>query len=425
MNVSRRVFVQAASAAFAMPAIIPSHVLGQAAPSKKITLGCIGAGTHGMGVNIRNFLSIDDVRIVAVCDALRSRMDGAKKTIDETYKNTDCKAYQDFRQIISDKSIDAVVISTPEHWHITMAMMALEAGKDVFCEKPTKFISEGFALQACMKKHKAVFQTGLEDRSLPHYHKMVEWCRNGAIGDVQRIEVTLPRYQTLPPPAKDVPIPEQLNYNLYTGPSPLIPFQKQFIDPWGWRVVRNFGNGTILDWGAHMFDTAQLCANAHDVVPVEVSGKGMIPTNSLTDVPVEFDVDITYSNGVVVNLKHGGNGIKIYGSKGWVGNDSWNAQLKASDEAILKTKYTPDTSKYQQMPKSEHKNFVACVQSREKTTYPADTMHSIHLGLHAADISIRLGRKVKWDSKTNEFLNDAEANKLATAPAPRDWGKQG
>ena len=183
MSVSRRVFVQVASAAFAMPAIIPSHVLGQGAPSKKITLGCIGTGWHGIDVNLANFLSIDDVRVVAVCDVQRHNMEKAKKKVDATYQNTDCKAYQDFRQIISDKSIDAVVISTPEHWHITMAMMALEAGKDVFCEKPTKFISEGFALQACMKKHQAVFQTGLEDRSLPHYHKMVEWCRNGAIWD--------------------------------------------------------------------------------------------------------------------------------------------------------------------------------------------------------------------------------------------------
>ena len=423
MNLSRRTFFKAVSATIAMPVIIPSRVLGQAAPSKKITLGCIGAGVHGLGVNIANFLNIDDVRVVAVCDVQRCNLEKARKRVNETYKNSDCKVFQDFREIISDKSIDAVVISTPEHWHITMAMMALEAGKDVFSEKPTKFISEGFALQTCMAKHKAVFQTGLEDRSTPHYHKMVEWCRNGAIGDVQRIEVTLPRYKTLSPPVKDEPIPEGLDYNLFTGPASLMPFQKPFIDPWGWRVVRNFGNGSLLDWGAHLFDTAQLCANAPDVLPVEISGKGIIPTNSLTDVPVEFDVDITYSNGVVVNIKHGGESIKIYGSKGWVGNDKWLGQLKASDETILKTKYTPETSKYQKIATSEHKNFATCVKSREKTTYSAETMHSIHLGLHAADISIRLGRKVKWDSKKNEFINDAEANKLATAPTPRDWQK--
>ena len=423
MVISRRAFVHAATAAMTMPVIIPSRVLGQGAPSKKITLGCIGAGVHGMGVNIANFLNIDDVRIVAVCDVQRSRMEKAKKRVDDTYQNTDCKAFQDFRQIISDKSIDAVVISTPDHWHITMALMALEVGKDVFCEKPPKYISECFALEASVKKHQAVFQTALEDRSTPHYHKMIEWCRNGALGDVQRIEVTLPELAILPPPVKDVPIPADVNYNLFAGPASLLPFQRQYLDSNGWRAVRNFGTGSILDWGGHMFDTAQLCANALDQVPVEVRGKGRIPTNSLTDIPVEYDADLTYSNGVIINIKHGGTGIKIYGAKGWVGNDKWLGQLKASDETILKTKYTPETSKYRQIASSEQKNFVACVKSREKTTYPVETMHSIHLGLHAADISIRLGRKVKWDAKKNEFIDDAEANKLATAPAPRDWQK--
>lgn len=420
MQATRRTFIQGA---LTFPLILPATLRGQTAPSRKITLGCIGAGTHGLGVNIRNFLSIDDVRIVAVCDVVKQRLEGAKQTIDAAYKNTDCKAYRDFRQILADPSIDAVVISTPEHWHVTMAMLALDAGKDVFCEKPTKYISEGFALQSCMAKHRAVFQTGLEDRSLPPYHKMVEWCRNGAIGDVQRVEITLPRFQTLPAPTAGAPVPDGLDYNLFAGPSAMLPFQPQYLEPMGWRCVRNFGTGSLLDWGAHLFDTAQLCAHAPEIVPLEIHGKGMIPSQSLTDVPVEFDVDITYSNGVVVNLKHGGTGIKIFGSKGWVGNESWNGQLKASDDAILKTKYTPETSRYSAIPKSEHKNFAACVRSREITTYPASSMHTIHLGLHAADISIRLGRKVTWDPVKNEFTNDAEANKLATAPVPRDWQK--
>jgi predicted dehydrogenase len=306
-----------------------------------------------------------------------------------------------------------------------MALMALEAGKDVFCEKPPKYISECFAVEASVKKYQAVFQTGLEDRSTPHYHKMIEWSRNGALGDVQRIEVTLPALAILPAPAKDVPIPADVDYNLFAGPAPLIPFQSQYLQSHGWRAVRNFGTGSILDWGSHMFDTAQLCANAPDQVPVEVSGKGVIPTGSLTDVPVEYDADLTYSNGVVINIKHGGTSIKVIGSKGWVGNDKWLGQLKSSDEAILKTKYSPQTSKYRQIATSEHKNFIACVKSRETTTYPVETMHSIHLGLHAADISIRLGRKVRWDAKQNVFIDDAEANKLAIAPTPRDWQKEG
>ena len=131
MQQTRRTFIQGA---LAFPLILPATLRGGTAPSQKITLGCIGAGTHGLGVNIRNFLSIDEVRIVAVCDTVKSRLDTAKQTIDAAYKNRDCKAYRDFRQILADPAIDAVVISTPEHWHVTMAMLALNAGMDVFCE---------------------------------------------------------------------------------------------------------------------------------------------------------------------------------------------------------------------------------------------------------------------------------------------------
>lgn len=421
MNTSRRNFVLAAGACLSVPLLRNSIVNGKDTPSKKITMGFIGVGSHGTGVNLPNFLSIPEVRVISVCDAIIERSLKAKQKVDTAYGNTDCRIVPDFRQILEDRSIDAVCISTPEHWHVTMATMALQAGKDVFCEKPTKYISEGFALQECFNKHKAVFQTGLEDRSCSRFHKIVEWCRNGALGDVEKVDILVPRFKTLPPPKKDVPVPEGLDYNLFSGPSPLVPFQTEYIQPMAWRTVRNFGAGSLLDWGAHLFDTAQLCVNAPEILPTEISGQGLIPTNSITDVPVEFDVDVTYSNGVNVNIKHGGCSIKVYGSKGWIHQSGWDGPLTASDISILRNKYELGTSKYQQMPKSEHVNFIECVKSREKTTYPVDSMHSIHLGLHAADISIRLGRKVKWDSKANQFIGDLEANKLATAPEPRSW----
>ncbi|MCL1922148.1 MAG: Gfo/Idh/MocA family oxidoreductase [Kiritimatiellaeota bacterium] len=419
MTVTRRTFMQAAGAALAFPAIIPSRVLGDEAPSKQITLGKIGVGIHGSGVNLRNFLAQPDARVLAVCDTFRHRAEKAKQAVDQAYGNSDCKMFQDFRHIITDKAIDAIVISTPDHWHIPMSLMGLDAGKDVFSEKPTKFISEGFALNAAMTRRAAVYQVGLEDRSLQYYHKIVEWCRNGAIGDVERVEVTLPKFAALGPPRED-PIPDDLDYNLFCGPAERVPYNDAYARRW-WRCVRNFGYGSLLDWGAHLFDTAQLCADAPDTCPVEAEGKGDIPENSLMDVPITFDVNLTYSNGVTVNLATEGTGIKIIGSKGWISSKAWNDQLEASDEAILRIKYKAGESKYHPIPKSEQRNFLDCVKSRQPTTYPASTMHTIHLGLHAADIAMRLGRKVRWNNAASQFVNDPEANALATAPTPRKW----
>ena len=388
-------------------------------PADKITLGCIGCGMHGISVNLRNFLAQDDARILAVCDVFRSRAAEAKKLVDAAYGNTACRTYTDFREILSDPAIDAVVISTPEHWHITLAELALKAGKDVFCEKPTKYISEGFAVRETARRCNAVFQTGLEDRSLPGYHRIVEWCRNGAIGPVRRVEVTLPTFAILPPPAED-PIPADLDYNLFVGPAQMIPYNNTWSTMW-WRGNRTFGCGSILDWGSHLFDTAQLCANAPETVPVAIEATGWIPENSLTNVPNKFDIRLGYSNGVEVHIKDGGTGIRVIGEKGWIENPSWNSRLAASDPAILKTKYGPGESTYRAMPKGEHRNFLDCVRSREQTTYPVEAMHTIHLGLHAADISIRLGRKLRWDPAANEFIGDPEANRLAKAPEPRSW----
>jgi predicted dehydrogenase len=189
-----------------------------------------------------------------------------------------------------------------------------------------------------------------------------------------------------------------------------------------WRSVRNFGSGTLLDWGSHQFDTAQLAVNAPEIYPIEVQGTGDVPVNMLSDVPITFDVDFLYSNGVVVNVKTGGTAIKLIGSKGWVGNESWRGGLKASDDKILRTKYSAEESQHWPRPAGEHRNFLDCVKSREATTYTEDTMHQLHASLHMGDISIRLGgRKMKWDAANDEFIGDAEANAMRDVPAARNW----
>ena len=424
---TRRQFLKntsAAGVAIGFPTIIPSTVLGQNAPSKRITLGCIGLGQHGTAVNLSNFLRQADAQIVAVCDVVSQKAQAAAEKINGQYGNQDCRVYSDFRHILADKSIDAVVISTPDHWHVPMTIMALEAGKDVFSEKPTKAIAEGRTLIEAVEKHQAVFQMGLEDRSYSYYHKMVEWVRNGAIGDLERVEVTLPN-GLLWPKGKPAPVPEGTDYNLFVGPAPFMPYEPGLTTSDHWRFVRNFGSGTLLDWGSHQMDTAQLAVNAPEVCPIEVEGTGTIPTDAMSNVPLHFDVDFRYSTGAVVNIKSGGTGIKLFGTKGWVGNERWCGGFKASDPKILRTKYAAGTSKHWPMPPGEHRNFLDCVKSRKKTTYTEQTMHLLHTSLHMGDISIRLGRKVSWDAKKEEFVGDAEANAMRFTSSPRDWQAEG
>ena len=179
----------------AAPLIVAPRVLGAdgtVAPSRRITMGFIGLGVHGLGYNLANFLQHDDAQIVAVCDVFASRRRKARETVDAKYGTQGCREYADFRELLADPGIDAVCISTPDHWHVPIAMMALEAGKDVMCEKPTLTIAEGRALVEKVAAKKAVYQVGLEDRSTSHYHKLAQLVRNGAVGDLRRITAGLP-----------------------------------------------------------------------------------------------------------------------------------------------------------------------------------------------------------------------------------------
>lgn len=419
MKITRRSFIESTALA-GVPLILPPSVFGDNAPSNRITLGFIGMGGQGTQSNLRNFLSLKDCQARTVCDVFQSRAKNARTIVDNHYKSAGCKAITDFREIIADKSIDAVVISTPDHWHVPMSLMALKAGKDVFSEKPTSTIAEGRDLINEVNKRKAVFQIGLEDRSTIHYHKMVEWLRNGEIGELERVDLSLPDGFDFPT-EKEAPVPKGLNYELFVGPAKFIPYTPNRTVQSYWRMTKNFGNGSLLDWGSHQMDTAQLAVNDPYACPIEVQAEGYIPKNSLTDVPITFDVRYLYSNGVRVRIKSGGTGIRLTGTKGWVGNDEWLGQLKASDEKILHTKYTLQTSRHWPLPPGEQRNFLDCVKSRKPTTYTAETMHSLHTTLHIGDIAIRLGRKLKWDPKKEEFLNDAPANAMRSKKYRNAW----
>ncbi|MEM0964585.1 MAG: Gfo/Idh/MocA family oxidoreductase [Verrucomicrobiota bacterium] len=388
----------------------------------------IGVGGQGVQVNLSNFLTYGDCRVIAVCDAFMDRADRARNIVNEAYGSNDCKAVQDFRELLADPGIDAVVISTPDHWHVPMSLMALEAGKHVFSEKPTHSIDEGRQLINAFANSDKVFQGGIEDRSKIHFHKMVEWVKNGAIGDLERVDVIMPK-------GNDVefdeisPVPETLDWNLWQGPAEHREYSWNRVSGRGWRQIGIYSKGAILDIGTHLVDTAQLGINDPHGVAVEASGTGMIPEGRLSDVPLEYDLIYRYSNGVELSVRNGEGAVRdpascfiqFTGSKGWIKRDGWHGPLEASDREILRARYKPEESKHWPIPKSEQRNFVDCIRSGEQTSYPPQALHEMCTTLHMGVMAIELGRALQWDPDAEAFINDDEANKRRFTPPARNW----
>ncbi len=425
-RISRRVFVQAGLAgilgAGVAPQILRSRLLGAAAPSKKVTLGFIGVGTHGFGVNLKSFLQEEDCRALAVCDVFASRRAQAKAAVDEQYGTKDCREIADFRDLIARPDLDVIVISTPDHWHVPMAMMALAAGKMVFCEKPTLTIAEGRALAGAVAQRKAMFATGLEDRSVIQYHKLAEVVRNGGIGRLQRIQVGLPIKPVFPIEAP-APVPAELDYEMWLGPAPHRPYTPSLTDAQVWRQIRDFSGGSLTDWGAHLLDTAQVANFAENSGPVAVRGQGVIPENAVNTVPQTYEITYTYANGVTLEVKSSQPAIRFEGSDGWVGNKGWLGRLEGSNPEVFRRTYDPATNKLWPRRPREHRDFLDCIRNGQPPMYTAEALHRLSTVLHLGAIAMELGRPLKWDPVKEEF-DDPPANALRARQAREDWKKR-
>ncbi len=416
---NRRSFLKSMLAAGVAPMVVSPSLFSSSSPSNKITLGFIGVGGHGSRYNLPSFLQEDDCRAVAVCDVMKDRLLTAKEMVDKHNGDTACKAFSDFRDLLADKSIDGVVISAPDHWHVTMAIMGIRAGKKVFCEKPTLTIGEGQELVKAVENHDAVFATGLEDRSVTHYHKMAEAVRNGAIGELRYISVGLP-VKPIFPKVDPAPVPEGLDFDLWLGPAPEREYTPGITDAQAWRQVRDFSGGSLTDWGAHLMDTAQVANFAEDSGPVEVSGFGTIPPDSINSVPQTYEINYTYANGVTMHVKSDKPSIRFVGTEGWVGNEGWKGQLKASDLNIYRKKYAANKNKLWSMPPSEHRNFLDIIRNGKSANYSARALHKLSNTMHIGAISMELEKALKWDPD-KEVFDNAEANALRTRERRGSW----
>ncbi|MBN1421683.1 MAG: Gfo/Idh/MocA family oxidoreductase [Planctomycetes bacterium] len=416
---TRRTFLRR-SAAAGFPLLIASRIRGADAPSERIAIGCIGMGSHGVHRNLNMLLRQPDARVVAVCDVFDERWTGAQSLVEKQYGAKGCEGFRDFRRIIERKDIDCVMISTPDHWHVLMSVLAMREGKDVICEKPTYSIEEGRILADTVKARRAVYQTSTEDRSMPCYHRMAQIVRNGRIGKVRSVQVRLPSGNRFPD-EEAIPVPKGLDYDLWLGPAPFAPYTANRTELNHWRQIRDYSGGLLTDWGMHQLDTVQWALDKERTGPVEVEGTGEANLRGQYNTFSEYDLTYRYADGIELRIRSGGTSIRIEGTDGWVGNEAFAAPIQASSPEIAAWLPGEGDVKLYTNPGGEHRDFVDCVKSRKDPYFPAEVGHRCSSLLHIGNIAMLLGRKLRWDPEKEAFIDDREADEMRGRPMRAPW----
>lgn len=436
-DVTRRGFLKKtfglAAAASAFPAIIPSSALGAdgtVTPGNRITLGFIGTGDHGVNMNLRNFLPHADAQVVALCDVDADRVKNALHIATDHYAQQGraggdggIATTSDWREIVARDDIDAVVISTPDHWHMIPAVAAARAGKDVFCEKPLSLtVQEGRIMSDTMRRYGRVFQTASENRSKWNFLRAAELVRNGRIGKLHAIRTQLPVDQhQLANRGKTFaaePVPKNLDYDMWLGPAPEAPYTPSRCH-YHFRWILDYSGGSITDWGAHLNDIAQWANNTERTGPVSVEGRGLFPEDGLYNAAIEWEVTCKYANGVTLICTNGKPSIRFEGSDGWIACE-WDT-FEASSPGISRSVIGPNEIRLRTCPDREQRDFLNCVKSRAETYAPAEVGHRTITISHLGNIAMMLGRKIHWNPDTELFLNDDTANRMLSREMRAPW----
>jgi len=433
-TIGRRGFLKrlaAAPVAVAAPYMLTSGALGassRAPASERIAIGFVGVGSHGVGMNLRSFLPHGDCQAVAVCDVDAPRARSAKQLVEKTYaarsrsgEYKGCRMTGDWREVVARDDIDAVMVSTPDHWHVPISLAAVRAGKDVQCEKPTLTVREGRFLADTVQRYGAVFQTSTEDRAVAVYHRMAELVRNGRIGTLRRILVKLPAGPGGPGDPTPRPVPKELDYDMWLGPAPYVPYCPDRVH-YHFRWVRDYSGGQLTDWGAHLLDTAQWANDTERTGPVEIEGEGKTHATGLYDTYHTCRIRYRYAGGVEMVVESGGVAIRFEGTDGWVGNTGWRGRLEASSPKLLHEKIGPEEVHLFTCPAGEHRNFLDCVKTRRDPYFPAEIGHRCCSVAHLGNIAMDLGTKLRWDPVSEQFPDHPAANRLLSRAMRQPWG---
>ena len=418
-GVSRRAFL-AAGAGFSLFNIVPASVLGADAPSNRVAMALIGAGNMGMG-NMRAFLAMPDVRVLAVCDVNRAKRENGKAEVDKRYGDRACATYRDFRDVCMRDDVDAVIVATPDHWHAVIGVYAANCGKDIYGEKPFSHdLREGRALVRAVERNGRVWQTGSWQRSRGEMRRAVELVRNGRIGKIARVEVGLPSGGRGPAATPGAPVPDGLDWDMWVGPAPERPFEGVY--DWHWRWVSDWGGGQLMDWIGHHGDIAQWGLGTDLSGPVSFEGSAPDDREGIYDTPKSYKIECEYANGVKMTVANDGNGVKM-GTK-WIGeNGEWvwvnRGQFDASSRALRGSRI--EAGEIRLKSPGHQREFIDCVKSRAATLTPAEIAHrSASIG-HLCRAAIATGRKIAWDPAKERIVGDAAADRLLERPLRAPW----
>ena len=449
-RVDRRQFITtagkglvASSVVAGFPAIVPASVFGSTAPSNQINVGAIGTGRISRVHDMPGIWRYDEARIMAVCDLDRRRVEDAKTLVNAYYaKKTGrpydgVKTYGDYHELLANKDVDAVVISTPDHWHCIIGIHAAEAGKDMYLQKPTSLtIAEGRALSDAVHRTGRIFQIGSQQRSAPQFRYAAELVRNGRIGQLKTVQVGLPG-----DPSGEVepemPVPKDLNYDAWLGSTPVVYYTEKRVHPQdgygrpGWLRCEQFGAGMITGWGAHHVDSAHWAMDTEFTGPVEIWGTAQFPTKGLWDVHGDFKTHGLYANGVEMIISgEFPNGIRFEGTEGWIfvsrGNEAVTSSdpgaklkdaqaLSASDPKIITSVIGPDEIHLYES-KEHHGNWLECIKSRRQPIAPVEVAHRSCSACLLHHMAMKLKRKLHWDPAKERFKNDDDANAMLSRP---------
>jgi predicted dehydrogenase len=449
-HTSRRHFIQGSLAGAAglisMPAIVPSSVFGANAPSNRIQVAHIGCGRIANDMDMPGVLRQDIARVVALCDVDSKRLALAKAKVEQHYQGAvTVKTFADYRQLLQEPGIDAVAISTPDFWHSEPVVAAALAGKDVYVQKPLSMtIHEGRQVSDTVTAKKRAFQIGSQQRSdspWPQFRRACELARNGRLGQLHTVKVGLP----IDPPGGDptpMPVPANLNYATWLGWTPEAPYTEQRVHPQnsitgrpGWLRIEPYTLGMITAWGSHHVDIAHWGMGTELTGPIEVEGRGEFPARGLWNVHGAYHVEMKYANGVTMMIDNKfPNGVRFEGDEGWIFVTRDGAKVTPSDPAasgskalaaskasILNSEIKADEI-HLYKSQDQHGDWLRSIQTRQRAATTPEIAHRSTSACEVAWISMKLGRKLRWNPDKEEFTDDAQANALRSRPQRPPYG---
>ena len=437
-RLNRREVLKCAAGAAVGPWIVPASALGRQGsvpPSDRITMGVIGVGSRARE-DLVNLLPQKDARVVAICDVNSNARDTALTIVNKQYGDKGCREFKDFRELLAQKDIDAVMIASPDHWHVPMMIAAAKAGKDIFSEKPMGLaIAWTQAAREAVLRNGVVFQWGAQQHAGKFYEHAIRLVHSGAIGELKEVRTWVPSSEwggrgpvELP---KAVPVPDYLDWDMWQGPAPSTAYWEG--KERGWYGRSDYSHGTICNWGVHNMDICLWGLATRAARTMEVSGTASFPREGVNDNATGWDLMFRFDHGVPIHYVSLGrqpeewrrrykwlsdHGVAFEGTQGWV--QVHRLGISAEPVSLLKDLGMPPDGRFNSGA-ALFRNFLDCVKSRNKPVADIEHAAQVDMTCIIGDMAVRLGSPLEWDIRQERFLNNETANRLRTRAMRSPW----